>query len=140
MSELATSSCSFKASLETGKGSIEAELSTETQPSQKVEAGSGVFFDKVTVTVASGASVVLTTPPEGAISPTGQLMAPDTIDIAGTADNITDSSGKSALQKGDKGDKELTFTFPAPNGATTTSSVKVIVEIDDAGQSNVIAL
>lgn len=140
MSELATSSCSFKASLETGKGTITATLSTTTQPSQKVEAGSGVFFDKVTVIVASGSTVTLTTPPEGATSSTGQLMAPDTIDIEGTADNITDSNDKSALQKGDKGDKELTFTFPAPNSSTITSPVKVIVEIDDAGQSDVIAL
>lgn len=139
MAELAAKGCTFKATI--SPGSINASCSAASQPaSDKLVGSNGIYFDKITVTVASGASVALTSPPPGATSPTGQLMAPDTIDIAGTAGDILDSNDKKAVQKGDNGHKTLTFTFPAPNGATTTYGVDVTVEVDDPGQTDVIAL
>ena len=101
--------------------------------------GNGVFFDKITVTIPSGASVTLISPPPSATSPSGQLMAPDTIDISGTADNVL-SGGKKAVLKGDNGSKAITFTFPGPNSSTVPYSVTVKVEVDKPGQTDVIAL
>lgn len=145
MSEVAVQGCTFKASLNTGEGTISpSSLTASSQPSNKnfvvvSESDKGTYFDKVTVTVASGTTVVVTSPPETATSTTGTLMSPDTIDIEGTADNVLDSNGKKAVQKGDKGSKSLTFTFPAPQGAVTTGDYEVTVEVDDAGQTDVIA-
>ena len=145
MSEVAVQGCTFKASLNAGEGTISpSSLTTSSQPSDKdfavvSESDKGIYFDKVTVTVASGTTVTVTSPPETATSTTGTLMSPDTIDIEGTADNILDSNGKKAVQKGDKGSKSLTFTFPAPQGAVTTGDYEVTVEVDDAGQTDVIA-
>lgn len=157
MSEVAVQGCTFKASLNTGEGTISpSSLTASSQPSDKdfaivsesteidgeivvSESDKGIYFDKVTVTVASGTTVTVTSPPETATEPTGTLMSPDTIDIKGTADNILDSNGKKAVQKGDKGSKSLTFTFPAPQGAVTTGDYEVTVEVDDAGQTDIIA-
>lgn len=145
MSEVAVQGCAFKASLNTGEGTIApSSLTASSQTSSKnfvsvSESNKGIYFDKVTVTVASGTTVVVTSPPETATSTTGTLMSPDTIDIEGTADNVLDSNGKKAVQKGDKGSKSLTFTFPAPQGAVTTGDYEVTVEVDDAGQTDVIA-
>ena len=139
MSELANKSAQYKATI-TG-GTITASLSAVSQPSQDVLApeGQGVFFDKITVQVASGASVVLSSPPPSATSPNGTLAASATVDISGTATNIT-SNGKPAVQKGDSGNKVITFTFPGPNGSTVPYGVNVKVEVDNPGQTDVIAL
>lgn len=140
MSELAVQGCSFEASLDTGQGSISATLSAVSVPSTDVLVNNkGVFFDKITVMVATGSSVTLTSPPPGATSPSGQLLVSDTIDISGTADNILDAGGNKAVQKDDDGSKKLTFTFPAPQGAVTTYSVNVTVKVSDAGQTDVTA-
>jgi hypothetical protein len=143
MSELAVLGCEFKASISPAVGSkITASLSASpsTPPStDNFVESNGIYFDKVTAIVASGATVVLNTPPAGATSPSGTLTASDTIDISGTASNILDSSDKKALQKGDKGSKVLTFTFPAPNGTTVPFGVEVTAEISDAGQTDVTA-
>lgn len=140
MSELAVKGCSFEASLDTGQGSISATLSTATTPSKDVLVNNkGVFFDKITVTVASGSSVTLTSPPPGATSNEGKLLVSDTIDISGTAGDILDAGGNKAVQKDDDGSKSLTFTFPAPQGAVTTYSVNVTVKVSDAGQTDVTA-
>ena len=145
MSEVAVQGCTFKASLNTGEGTITpSSLTTSSQPSDKnfaivSESDKGIYFDKVTVTVASGTTVIVTSPPETATSTTGTLVSSKTIDIEGTADNILDSNGKKAVQKGDKGSKSLTFTFPAPQGTVTTGDYEVTVEVDDAGQTDIIA-
>ena len=143
MSELAVLGCSFEASISPAVGSgITADLSASpsTPPSTDNFVGdNGIYFDKVTAIVASGATVVLNTPPAGATSPSGVLSAPATIDINGTVSNVLDSSDKKALQKGDKGSNSITFTFPAPNGTTVTSPVVVTAEISDAGQTDVTA-
>ena len=141
MSELAVQGCKFSPSLDTGVGTINANLSTSTTPSNvNLVNSNGIFFDKITVNVPAGSSVALTTPPSGATSSTGQLMTADTIDISGTADNILDENGKKAVQKGDKGSKSITFTFPAPNGGTVPYAVNVTAEVTDAGQTDVTAL
>ena len=143
MSELAVLGCSFKASISPAVGSaITANLSASpsTPPSTDNFVGNnGIYFDKVTAIVASGATVVLNTPPAGATSPSGTLATPATINISGTASNILDSSDKIALQKGDKGSNTITFTFPAPNGTTVPFAVVVTAEISDAGQTDVTA-
>ena len=145
MSELAVQGCTFKASLDTGVGTISpSSLTTNTQPSNKdfaivSDSDKGIYFDKITVTVASGTTVNVASPPATATSTTGNLLNPDTIDIEGTADNILDSDNKKAVQKGNKGSKDLTFTFPAPQGAVVTGKYKVTVEVDDAGQNKIIA-
>jgi hypothetical protein len=141
LSELAVLGCSFKASISPAVGSkITASLSASpsTPPSTDNFVGNnGIYFDKVTVIVASGATVVLNFTPSGAISPSGKLLVPATIDINGTASDILDSSDKIALQKGDKGSNAITFLFPAPNGTTVPFSVVVTAEISDAGQTDV---
>lgn len=138
MAELAVQGCTFKASIT--PGSISAQCSTTTAPSSDVlVSNKGVFFDKITVTIPSGSSVTLTAPPTGATSPTGNLLAPDTIDISGTASNVL-SGNKKAVLKGDNGSKAITFTFPGPQGSQVPSPVTVKVEVDDPGQTDVIAL
>lgn len=136
--ELAVKGCTFKASI--NPGTISANCSTSTTPSADVlVSGNGVFFDKITVTIPSGASVTLTSPPPSATSLSGQLMAPDTIDISGTADNVL-SGGKKAVLKGDNGSKAITFTFPGPNSSIVPYPVTVKIEVDNPGQTDVIAL
>lgn len=157
MSEVAVQGCTFKASLNDGEGTISpSSLTASSQPSNKdfaivsesievegeiivIESDKGIYFNKITVTVASGTTVTVTSPPASATSSTGTLITPDTIDITGTADNVLDSSNNKAVQKGDKGSKELTFTFPAPQGAVVTGQYNVTVEVDSAGQTDVIA-
>lgn len=137
--ELTVKGCTFKASI--SPGSITANCSTTTQPSNDdLVNNKGIYFDKITVTIPTGASVNLPSMPPGATSTTGQLMAPDTIDIKGTADDVLDGSGNKAVLKGDNGSKTVTFTFPAPQGAVTTYGVNVKVEVDNPGQTDVIAL
>ena len=84
--------------------------------------------------------MTLAGPPPGAVSPSGTLASSATIDISGTGDNVLDSSGKKAVLKGDNGSKTISFTFPAPNGATVGYGVNVKVEVDSPGQDKVIAL
>lgn len=142
MSEIAVKGCIFQASLDPGVGTITAGLSTTTKESDKVAVDSkGVYFEKITVTVASGSSVVLNSPPSGAGSNTGTLAQADTIDIMGTANNILDSKSSKAVQKDDSGSKVLTFTFPTSTTppSTMTYPVNVTVKVLDAGQLYVVA-
>lgn len=141
MSEIAVKGCIFQASLDTGVGTITAGLSTTTEGSNKVAVDSkGVYFEKITVTIASGSSVVLNSIPTGASSNTGTLKTSDTIDISGTADNILDSRSEVAVQKNDSGSKVLTFTFPTSTSPyEMTYPVNVTVKVSDAGQTYVIA-
>lgn len=141
MSELAVTGCTFKASLETGVGTISALMSTMTPPSDFVLAeNKGVYFDKITVILGTGSTVTVTPEhlPSGATSPTGTLTAIDTIDINGTASDI-ESEGKPAVQKGDSGEKLVTFTFPSSGSGGVPGTFKVTVEVEDAGQSSVVA-
>lgn len=136
--ELAVQGCTFKASLTSG--SITANCSATSQPANDVlVSNKGVYFNKVTVQVPTGSRVTLPAPPSGATSPSGQLMTPGSIDITGTGSNILRSSQKAVL-KGDNGSKSLTFTFPGPNGSQVPSPVTVKVEVDNPGQTDVIAL
>ena len=145
MGELAVLGCTVKASLEEGTGSITASPQITTSPSSDNFVGNkGIYFDKVSVMIPSGTKVTLSTPPAGASSPTSiPLVAPATIDIKGTADNILDSSDKKALQKDDEGSDTITFNFldtASPPTPSISKGVKVIVKITDAGQTDVIAL
>lgn len=141
--ELAVKGCTFKASI--NPGTISANCSTITVPSADVLTGSsgvfssGAFFDKITVIIPSGASVTLLSPPPSAVSPSGQLMVPDTIDISGTAADVL-SGGKKAVLKGDSGTKTISFTFPGLQGTQVPYGVSVKVEVDNPGQTDVIAL
>lgn len=136
--EVAVKGCTFKASIT--PGTISANCSTTTQPANDILVSSkGVFFDKITVTIPSGSSVTLLAPPPSATSPSGQLMAPGTVDISGTGSNVL-RSNKKAVLKGDNGSKAITFTFPGPNGSTVPYPVTVKVEVNNPGQTDVIAL
>lgn len=141
MSELAVKGCVFSASLDTGMGSIVATLSTVTPESTNcLVNNNGIYFDKVSVIVASGSTVTLTAPPTGAVSPVGTLLTPDTIDISGTAENILEND-KKAVQKDDSGSKSISFMFPTSSSPYTMNySVNVTVKISNAGQTDVIAL
>lgn len=143
MSELAVQGCTFKIS--STAGSISAtSLATTTTPSNKDFAkNKGIFFDKLTVNI-SGATITPATPVAGTTN--SGVLASGSIDISGTASNILDSNEKSALQKGDKNTKTFSFIFtltptpPPPSPPTTSVDFPVTVEIDDAGQTSVIAL
>jgi len=136
--ELAVQGCTFKASIT--PGTISANCSATSQPANDIlVSNKGVCFNKITVMVPSGSRVTLPAPPSGATSPSGQLLAPGSIDITGTGSNILRSSQKAVL-KGDNGSKSLTFTFPGPNGTQVPSPVNVKVEVDNPGQTDVIAL
>lgn len=136
--EFAVKGCTFKASIT--PGTISANCSTTTQPANDIlVSNKGVFFDKITVTIPSGSSVTLLAPPPSATSPSGQLMAPGTVDISGTGSNVL-RSNKKAVLKGDNGSKAITFTFPGPNGSTVPYPVTVKVEVNNPGQTDVIAL
>ena len=148
MSMLAVQGCTVEASLEEGVGSITTSPQITTAPSIKdfVIDGSdkGIYFDKVSVLIPSGTIITLNTPPTGASSPTSiPLVAPATIKIEGTADNILDGSDKKALQQDDEGSDTITFSFldtASPPTPSITQDVKVIVKITDAGQTLVEAL
>jgi hypothetical protein len=143
MSELTVDGCTFKASISPALGSISAPNITspqkETEASKKVLAGTGVYFQKITAQIEAGASVNLSTPPAGATAGSGQLMAPAPVVINGTASKIL-VEGKNAVQKGDYGEADIQFIFPGPNGSTVPGTVHVKVEVDDPGQSDVVAL
>ena len=139
MSELAVQGCTFKIS--STAGSISAvSLATTTQPSYKNFADNkGIFFDKLTVNITT-ATITPSTPIAGT---TNQgILSSGAIDINGTADNILDTNNKKALQKGDKNTATLTFTFTTTSTPPSTVPVDlpVTVEIDNPGQTDVIAL
>ena len=123
MSEVAVQGCTITFTDPT----IQAvSIEVTTSPSDKVSVnGKGVYFDSI--------DVLLTSLTKGALTcPTG------TITITGTADNFispASESGKSALQKGDKGSATLTFYDSNSN----TQVVNVEIEITDAGQTDVTA-
>lgn len=143
MSELAVDGCTFKASIDVSLGSINAPNITtpnkNTEASKKVLAGAGVFFKQITALIQTGASVSLTTPPAGATSGSGQLMDPAPVIINGTADKVL-VEGQNAVQQGDYGEADIQFIFPGPNGSTVPGNVHVKVEVDDPGQTDVVAL
>ena len=123
MSEIATAGCTITFTDVT----IQAgNIQIITPPSDKVFInGNGVYFDSI--------DVLLTALTKGGLTcPTG------TITIEGTADNFispASSSGKKALQKGDKGSATLTFY----DSDSDPHAVDVEIEITDAGQTDVTA-
>ena len=123
MSEVAVQGCTITFTDPT----IQAvSIEVITPPSDKVSVnGRGVYFDSIDVLLTSLTKGALTCPT-------------CTIPMTGTADNFispASESGKSALQKGDKGSATLTFYDSNSNPQT----VNVEIEITDAGQTDVTA-
>lgn len=139
MSEIATSGCTFKASISSTDGSLISYQVTPPSASDKILVNNaGIYSGEISVTVDSGASAVLASYPTPGftVSPT---VSPATVKIKGTASNVLEDDNK-CIQKGDSG--KGTLTFPVANnntGATFTVDVEVTVEITDAGQTDVTA-
>lgn len=134
--EIAVLGCKFKISSTMGTISA-ASLQATSQPSQNVSvSGKGVYFDKITVAIATAkiSAVVPGTTGTG-------VLASGSVDITATGSNITESNKKVAL-KGDKGTKTINFTFTTTStpASTTPVPVPVTIEIGDPGQTDVIAL
>lgn len=134
--ELAVMGCKFKIS--STMGSISAvSLQASSQPSQNISVSSkGAYFDKITVAITT-AKITAAVP---GTTGTG-ILASGSVDITGTGSNVLEGSKKAVL-KGDKGTKTIKFTFTTTSTppSTTPVPVPVTVEVDDPGQTDVIAL
>lgn len=134
--ELAVQGCTFKISSTMGQISA-ASLQATSQPSQNIACnGKGVYFDKVTVAISSATitAAVAGTTGKG-------TLASGSLDISGTGANILESNKKAVL-KGDKGTKTINFIFTTTSTppSTTPVPVPVTIEVDNPGQTDVIAL
>lgn len=138
MSEVAVQGCSLKVSSTAGSISAVSVVPSNSPSSDNFVDNKGIFFDKITAQITT-ATITPTTPIAGTTN-TG-ILTSGSIDIAGTASNVLDSSDKKAVQKGDKGTKTMTFTFTTTSTPPSTIDVQlpVTVEVDDAGQTDVIA-
>ena len=150
MSELAILGCTLQASLDTGMGTIVVpSITVSNQPSDvnfhtDGVLDKGIYFDKITAVIPSGTVVTLTSPPPGASSNVSiPLEVADSIDIVATADNILNKNNQKAVQKNDKGNKIITFTFLDTSAPTPKPTIKypvnVTVTVIDAGQTDIIA-
>ena len=137
MSEVAVRGCNIKISSTAGSISAVSVKPSNSPSSDNLVDDKGIFFDKITASITN-ATIKVTVPGttnEG-------TLASGSIDIAGTASNVLDSNDKKAVQKGDKATKTLTFLFtitPPATPPTTPVDLPVTVEVDDAGQTDVIA-
>lgn len=141
MSELTVKGCTITASVDASDGTLTCSpIADESKlPSDfNLVDGKGIYFEKVVAQITS-ASILALSPPLGATSPTGTFTGKETIDIEGTAEYVLEE-GKKAVQKGDKGSKNITFIFLAQGGGTVTGDYEVTVEVTDAGQTDVTAL
>lgn len=139
MSEVAVQGCSLKISSTAGNISAVSVVPSNSPSSDNLVNNKGIFFDKITAQITT-AKIEPTTPVAGTTNV--GILASGSIDIAGTASNILDSNNKKAVQKGDKATKMLTFLFtitPPTTPPTTPVDLPVTVEVDDAGQTDVIA-
>ena len=138
MSEVAVQGCSLKISSTAGSISAVSVNPSNSPSSDNLVDDKGIFFDKITAQITT-AKIEPTTPVAGTTNV--GILASGSIDIAGTAGNVLDSSDNKAVQKGDKATKNLTFTFTTTSTppSTTDVSLPVTVEVDDAGQTDVIA-
>ena len=139
MSELAVQGCSLKISSTAGDISAVSVVPSNSPSSDNLINNKGVFFDKITAQITI-ATITPTTPIAGTTN-TG-ILASDSIDILGTANNVLDSNNKKAVQKGDKGTKTCTFLFtitPPATPPTTPVDLPVTIEVEDTGQTDVIA-
>lgn len=136
MSEVAVQGCSLKISSTAGDISASSVKPSNSPSTVNLVGTNGIFFDKITalITNATISATVPSTTNEG-------KLASGSIDIAGTASNILDSNNKKAVQKGDKATKTLTFIFTSTSSppAEVPTPIPVTVEVDDAGQTDVIA-
>jgi hypothetical protein len=135
MSEVAVQGCSLKISSTAGDISAVSVEPSNSPSTVNLVGTNGIFFDKITalITNATIKATVPSTTNEG-------KLASGSIDIAGTASNILDSNNKKAVQKGDKATKTLTFIFTSTSSpAEVPTPIPVTVEVDDAGQTDVIA-
>ena len=110
MSELAVQGCSLKISSTAGDISAVSVVPSNSPSSDNLINNKGVFFDKITAQITI-ATITPTTPIAGTTN-TG-ILASDSIDILGTANNVLDSNNKKAVQ--------------------------VTIEVEDTGQTDVIA-
>lgn len=138
MSEVAVQGCNIKISSTAGNISAVSVEPDNSPSSDNLVNDKGIFFDKITAKITT-ASITPTTPIAGTTNV--GILDSDSIDISGTASNILDSNNRKAVQKGDKATKSLTFTFTTTSTppSTTDISLPVTVEVDDAGQTDVIA-
>ena len=138
MSEVAVQGCNIKISSTAGNISAVSVEPDNSPSSDNLVNDKGNFFDKITAKITT-ASITPTTPIAGTTNV--GILDSDSIDISGTASNILDSNNRKAVQKGDKATKSLTFTFTTTSTppSTTDISLPVTVEVDDAGQTDVIA-
>lgn len=139
MSEVAVQGCSLKISSTAGSISAVSVVPSNSPSSDNSVNNKGIFFDKITALITT-AKITPTTPIAGTTNE--GILASGSIDIAGTASNILDANNKKAVQKGDKATKTLTFLFtitPPATPPTTPVNLPVTVEVDDAGQTDVIA-
>lgn len=136
MSEVAVQGCSIKISSTAGNISADSVEPSNSPSTVNLVGTNGIFFDKITalITNATIKATVPSTTNEG-------KLASGSIDITGTASNILDSSNKKAVQKGDKATETLTFIFTSTSSppAEVPIPIPVTVEVDDAGQTDVIA-
>lgn len=138
MSEVAVQGCNIKISSTAGNISAVSVEPDNSPSSDNLVNDKGIFFDKITAKITT-ASITPTTPIAGTTNV--GILDSDSIDISGTASNILDSNNKKAVQKGDKATKSLTFTFTTTSTPPSTTDIPlpVTVEVDDAGQTDVIA-
>lgn len=138
MSEVAVQGCSLKISSTAGSISAVSVVPSNSPSSDNFVNDKGIFFDKITAQITT-ATITPTTPIAGTTN-TG-ILTSGSLDINGTASNVLDSSNNKAVQKGDKGTKTMTFTFTTTSTppSTTPVDLPVTVEVDDAGQTDVIA-
>jgi hypothetical protein len=138
MSEVAVQGCHIKISSTAGSISAISVVPSNSPSTVNFADNKGIFFDKITVQITT-ATITPTTPIAGTTN-TG-ILDSGSIDINGTADNTLDSNNKKAVQKGDKATKTLTFSFTTTSTppSTTPVDLPVTVEVDDAGQTDVIA-
>lgn len=113
-------------------GSVSLTTSV-SQASGKVKAGNKqAYKDKITITVSNG-DVTLSSPPEGATSPSG-TVTPGSITISSTSEK-THTEGDDFVLENDDGESSFVCIFPGPNGSQVPSNVKIRATVTDSGQN-----
>jgi hypothetical protein len=119
MSELAIKGCTIRINT-AGVSAVSKEITTPPS-SDNFVGNNGIYFGTISVTLTSLSQ--------------GNLQCPvGVITIDGTNDDVFNASNQKAVQKGDKGSAELTFT---DSSSGTTIVLSVEIEVSDAGQTDV---
>lgn len=97
-------------------------------PAQSPVKGGGktAYTDKIPITVTGG-SVTVSSPPSGAISPTGTVSG-GTINISGSA-QTADSKGNYFVLEGDEGESTFACIFTGPNGSQIPANIKIRAKV-----------